>query len=82
MTTDEANRRAVRKYLLNGEQPKDGPVLVTRTYPQRTYVIAKDSRGYISWAFHITQVGQLYSSDGHVLACLENEETKKERTPQ
>jgi hypothetical protein len=47
MTTDAANRRAVRKFLLSGEQPQDGPVLTTRVYPQRTFVIAKDSAGRI-----------------------------------
>ena len=78
MTRDVAERRAVRKYLLTGKQPDNGYVLATRTYPQRRYVIAKDSDGRLIWAFHVNPAGRLYSVDGALalLIALENEETK------
>ncbi len=75
MTRDLAERRAVRKYLLNGEQPQDGPVLTTRVYPQRTFVIAKDSAGRVLWAFW-TAANRLYRIDGAYLIAVENEEMK------
>jgi hypothetical protein len=76
MTRDLAERRAVRKYLSTGEQPGDGYVLATMTYPQRWYVIAKDSDGYVAWGFHVNPAGRLYRCDGHYLIALENEMAK------
>ena len=74
MTRDLAKRRAVRKYLLTGEQPQDGVALTTRVY-QRLFVIAKDSGGRVLWAFW-TAANRLYRLDGAYLIALENEEMK------
>jgi hypothetical protein len=75
MTDDASERLTVRKYLLSGEQPPDGPVLINRTYPQRTFVIAKDSADRVLWAFWTTG-DRLYRIDGAYLIALENEERK------
>jgi len=75
MTSDAAERRSVRKYLLTGEQPQTGPRLITRTYPPRTFVIAKDSPERVLWTFW-TGTNRLYRVDGAYLIALENEIAK------
>jgi hypothetical protein len=78
---DASERLAVRKYLLTGEQPDDG-ALITRAFPQRTLVIAKDSAGWVLWAFYLTGAKgpkgnlRLYSVDGAYLIGVEREEAK------
>ena len=76
MTADASERLAARRYLLNGKQPKDGPVLTTRVYPRRTFVIAKDSFGHVLWAFFFIGQKRLYRIDGAYLIALENWEMK------
>ena len=79
---DAAQRAAVRKYLQTGEQPQDDSVLITKAYPQRTFVIAKDSAGHVLWAFFITGAKgsrgniRLYSLDEGYLIAVEREEAK------
>ena len=77
---DAAERRAVRKYLATGEQPTDGYALITRAFPQRTFVIAKDRAGAILWAFFIGKAGHLCALDETYLIALENEEAKRQMT--
>jgi len=87
MTDDATERLAARKYLVNGEQPQDGSVLVSRVFPQRTFVIAKDSAGCVLWAFFLTGAKgprgnvRLYRIDGAYLIAVENEEAKRRSDP-
>ena len=76
MESDDTRKRWVRKYLATGEQPANGIVLVTRTYPQRRVVIAKDSASAVLWAFVIAKTGYLQALEKAYLIALETEERK------
>jgi hypothetical protein len=79
MSSDAADRLAVRKYLSNGEQPKNGLVLSTRIYGTSStckYVIAQESGASILWAFRVTEAGRLLRAHEGLVIVLENEEYK------
>ena len=78
MTSDAANRIAVRRYLSHGEQPEDGLVLATRVYGPFTYVIAEEPSGLIRWAFRVTAGGLFRSDVAHIIA-LEEAKAKEAR---
>jgi hypothetical protein len=69
---DRPERRAVRQFLLTGEQAQNGYTLSKRVYPQRTYVIARDLEGKLLWAFHVNPAGHLYRVDEGLLIALES----------